>query len=405
MEHNQPASAQTVAVEEDGIDLHDLLTVLLKRTKLIIAVTLGLGLQTLLITLIMAPVYVAPAKMLIPQTTSATTAVIYQIAGAVGALMGLGDQVGSSTDTYAALLQCRTVLDSVIDKFNLLEIYKNERVFGAWRSYTRDDARLDLINLITIENDTVGNLITLGIQDKSPRKSADMANFLVDEILRLVNNLAVTDAGRKRVFFETQVRIAYEALSEAEENLKSFKESTGAIKLDQQARAILVSMAALEAQHAAEEIKLQVMRSYATPYNPDLKKVEAELNALKAQMKNLDAWEGMPGSSSTNLLIPIARIPSLGIEYLRKEREFRFQEAIYKFLMESYSNTRLEEAKESATIQVIDRAVVPENVYKPKRILVSVIATGVAFFLAIFMVFAMGSLEKAFAAPGNISKR
>jgi len=226
----------------------------------------------------------------------------------------------------------------------------------------------------------------------------------VDELLKLVNNLTAAAADNRRIFFEARFRNAREALSEAEETLKDFEESTGVVRIAQQAKAVLVRIATLEAQRAAGEVMLQVMKTYATSYNSDVKKAEAELNALKDQIKELKVWERMSISSTMNPVIAADRIPSLGIQYLRKQRELKLQEALYVFYMKMYENARLDEARESAPVQVVDKAVAPENIFKPKIFPVAVTATGAAFFLALFIVLSMAAIEKALADPNNRSK-
>ena len=66
-----------------------------------------------------------------------------------------------------------------------------------------------------------------------------MANAYVEELARLNQSLAVTEAARRRQFFETQLRQAKDALANAEVALKQTQEKSGLIQLDEQGKAII----------------------------------------------------------------------------------------------------------------------------------------------------------------------
>jgi uncharacterized protein involved in exopolysaccharide biosynthesis len=256
---------------------------------------------------------------------------------------------------------------------------------------TRLHTRQALSDISDINADKKSNIITIKITDKEPQRAADMANAFVEELIKLNNKLAVTDANQRRLFYEAQLKDSREALARAEESMKDFMETTGAIRIEGQAGAIFEGIAALRAQTAAKEIQLKVMKTYATPFNRDVKQAEEELAGIREQLKNLEA----KGSAHYgNTVIPTDQIPALGTEYLRKYREFKFQEALYELLTKQYEAARLDEANNVTTIQVIDAATVPDSKVKPKRALIVIVATMVGFFLSVFLAFLAEFWEK-----------
>ena len=378
---------------EDEINLLDYLIVILKRKKLIVGITLGAAIITAIIVfLIMTPIYMAQTRILPPQTGSSSIALgmLSQMAGAAGA-QSITESLGlkSPSDLYVGMLESRTVADKIIDRFNLMKLYEADY---------REDARKQLLeDVFEAETDKDSGIITISIEDKDPKRAADMANAFVEELKNLTKGLAVTEASQRRLFFEDQLKDTKMALVKAEEGMQGFQEKTGALQVDEQTKAVIEGIAMLRAQIAAKEVQLRVMRTYATAQNPDLQRAEDELKGLKAELGKLEAT----GGSGHDPLIPTGRMPEIGTEYVRKLRDLKFYEDLYELLTKQYEAAKLDEARYAAVIQVIDKAIPPEKIAKPKKLLIILIATFTGFFLSLFVAFFAEYKEKALEEPEN----
>jgi len=388
--HTSDDSRFTSDVAEDEINLLDYLIVLLKRKKLILGTTFGAAIITAIISLIMSPIYRAETKILPPQQSSSSMAA--QLMGQLGGAAGLlGGAVGIKTtnDLYIALLKSRPILDPIIDRFKLMELYKAKK---------REDARRSLASALKAKDDKKSGILTIGVEDKDPKRAADMANAFVEELKNLNKGFAVTEAAQRRLFFEEQLKDAKDALIRSEESMKGFQERTGAIKIDDQATAVIGGIAQLRAGIAAKEVQLKVMQTYATPQNPDIQRAEEELRGMREQLRRL---ETRSGNHNPDPLMPTGRIPAVGTEYIRKLREFKYREALYEILLKQYEFAKLDEAKDAAIIQVIEKAIPPEERVKPKRRQMVMIATFVGFFLSVFAAFFMEYMENSSKDPEN----
>jgi tyrosine-protein kinase Etk/Wzc len=378
---------------EDEINLLDYLIVILKRKKLIVGITLGAAIITAIIVfLIMTPIYMAQTRILPPQIGSSSIALgmLSQMAGAAGA-QSITESLGlkSPSDLYVGMLESRTVADKIIDRFNLMKLYEADY---------REDARKQLLeDVFEAETDKDSGIITISIEDKDPKRAADMANAFVEELKNLTKGLAVTEASQRRLFFEDQLKDTKMALVKAEEGMQGFQEKTGALQVDEQTKAVIEGIAMLRAQIAAKEVQLRVMRTYATAQNPDLQRAEDELKGLKAELGKLEAT----GGSGHDPLIPTGRMPEIGTEYVRKLRDLKFYEDLYELLTKQYEAAKLDEARYAAVIQVIDKAIPPEKIAKPKKLLIILIATFTGFFLSLFVAFFAEYKEKALEEPEN----
>jgi uncharacterized protein involved in exopolysaccharide biosynthesis len=367
----------------------DPLIILARRKNFILGFTGTAAIIAALVAWLLPPYYTATAKLLPPQQNQSITAAMMTQLGQFGPLLGLaaGKDLGirNPNDMYVAMLKSRTVADNLIDRFSLLTVYKKK---------LRIDARnrLDDLSEVTAGKD---GIISVSVDDRSPDRAAELANAYVDELEKLTRVLAITDAGKRRIFFEHEMQAANEELAKAELSLKETEEKTGIIQLDNQSRVMLQAYAELRAEVAAKQVQVQSMRSFATPENPDLIRAQEELRALEAQLTRFERGQG--GHSPTDLAL--AKVPGAGLEYIRKLREVKYEEALFELLAKQYEAARIDEARDASVIQVLDKAVVPEKRSWPKRSLIVLAVTLFALFVAVFLTFAREQLERMHKDP------
>ena len=389
MQNSESKTDDILKSGSNEINLLAYLIILLKRKKLIIGITLGAAVITAIISFIMPPIYEAETAILPPQQSSSSTAQLLSQIGPGGMTGLVGGALGLQTPAalYIGLLKSRTVLDHIIDRFKLMELYEVEY---------REAARKKLLeDVLDATSDKDSGIITVNIEDKDPKRAADMANAFVDELKNLTKGLAVTEAAQRRLFFEEHLKDTKTSLMKAEEAMKSFQEKTGALLVEDQARAVIEGIAGLRAQIAAKEVEVKVMRTYSTPNNPYLKIAEKTLSCLKTELNKLEA----KGSSVYDPLMPTGRMPEVGTEYVRKLRDVKFNETLFELLTKQYEAAKLDEARDAAIIQVIDKAVPPQKKTKPKTILLIAVATCMGFFLSVLLAFFMEYTEKSSTNP------
>jgi uncharacterized protein involved in exopolysaccharide biosynthesis len=196
----------------------------------------------------------------------------------------------------------------------------------------------------------------------------------------LTQHLAVTEASQRRLFFEQQVQQAKDSLANAEVALKETQQKTGMIQLDSQAKAMLEAIGKLKAQVAAKEVELQAMKSFATEQNPDVVLTQEQLSALRGQLAKLEKQQP---TDSADPFMAAEKVPAVALEYVRRLREVKYQEAIFELLAKQYQAAKLDEAKEAAVIQTVDPAITPDKKSSPERALILGIGLIGGFFLGV----------------------
>jgi len=373
----------------EEIDLQEVAIVLLKRKKLIAGVTLGGCALSVAVALLLPPIYRAETSILPPQQSSSS--MLGQLMGQLGGLSGVaGAAVGirNPNELYVGMLQSRTVVDRIVDRFDLMKSYDEKY---------REDARKKLMKHTEVESDRKSGIITVAVEGKDPRRAADMANAFVEELRALTGGIAITEAGQRRLFFEEQLKEAKSELARAEEGIRGFQERTGALQIDAQAKAVIEGIANLRAMIAAREVQLKVLQTYTTPRNPDFQKVEEEVRALRMELSRLEGT----GGKGPDPLMPTGRMPAVGTEYLRKLRDLKYSETLYEQLAKQYELARIDEARDAAVIQVIDPAVPPEKKVRPKRRLIVLASTFLSFAFGVTYVLFSERKRRGMSLPGS----
>jgi uncharacterized protein involved in exopolysaccharide biosynthesis len=371
-------------------DVIDLLLVLAQHKKRILQITLGTALVALIVSFLLPKMYTATATILPPQQKQSAFS---EMIGQLGVLAKLGGATDlglkNPADLFVAMLKSRTIEDNLINRFDLRRVY--------WvRRY--EDARKKLEDRSKISAGDEG-IISISVSDRDPKRAMDLANAYVDELHSLNQNLAITEAGQRRLFYQQKLDAERDELSKADLALKQVQEKSGLMEPEAQAKAIVNSVADTRAQIAIREVQLQAMRSYATPNNPDLKRAERELAGLRGQLARLESNTGAAGNG--NLAVPTRRLPEAALEYIRRARELRYHETLYEFLGKQLEAARIDEANDAVTVQVVDKAKEPEKKSSPKRLLIVLVSTIVAFGLACLWVVLMEALRRKQQDPND----
>ncbi|HVS88651.1 MAG TPA: GNVR domain-containing protein [Candidatus Acidoferrum sp.] len=372
--------------EVENIHFPEPLIVLAKH-KSFISKFVGIALILSIITALLLPkTYTAKTQIMPPQQNQSmgAMAALSQL-GPLAALAGQGMGLRSSSDLYVALLRSDTVAYGLIDRFSLMSVYNKKLRLDARR-------KLEDRTLIIVGKEGV---ISISVDDQSPQRAADLANGYVGELEKLTKTLNITEAGKRRLFFEREVKMANDDLANAEVAFKQTEEKTGLILLDSQSKAMIGSLTSLRAAIAAKEVQVQVMRSFATAENPDLVMAEQELTTMRAQLERVERGQGKRSIAD----VPLENVPTAGLEYVRKYRDVQYHEALFQLLAKQYEAAKIDEARDTLFVQQMDKAFPPEKKSGPLRAVIVLATTFLALLVAVLIVLLRESLERAKEDP------
>jgi tyrosine-protein kinase Etk/Wzc len=361
---------------ETEVSLLDILVLLAGRKRLIGRFVLGAAVLATVVSFLLPVRYEAKIVVLPPQQNSSMgSALLGQLGnlGSLGSLASLasgGLGIKNPADMYVSFLTGRTVEDAVIQRFNLMAEYHEKRM---------SDARKEFESRATVLAGPKDGLIRISVEDRDPKRAAELANGYVDELRKLSASLAITEAARRRLFFEQQLQEAKDNLAGAEEAMKKTQQSTGVLQIDSQARALIESAAVLRAQVVAKQVQIQSMRSFAAEDNPRLLLAKQELGALQTQLERV---AGSQHDTGSDINLSKGRVTESGMEYLNRFRDLKYHETVFELLAKEFEMAKLDEAREGSIIQVVDAAVPPDKKSFPPRVLIVVLMTLIGFFTA-----------------------
>lgn len=381
----------TLKHDDEEVNSLDLLTIIARKKFYIVGIPLLAGIIAGGLSLLMPNIYTGTASVLPPQQSQSGSSAILGQLGALGGMSGSALGLKNPSDLYIGMLNSRTVADSIIERFKLQSVYDTK---------TLTDTRLTLSSSSTIGSGKEG-IIVIDVKDKDPKRAAALANGYVEELQRLTQTLAITEASRRRLFFEKQLLQSKQLLADAEVSLKVMQEKSGLIQLNGQAEALIKSSADLRAQIASKEVALSAMQTFATGSNPEYMRARQELVGLREQLKKMES--GL-NQGSGDLLVGSGRIPEAGLEYVRRVRDVKYAETIFELMSKQFEIAKLDEAKDSSIIQVLDVAIVPDKKSKPNRGVIVVSTILFVGILTMFWILASEFLRKMKENPAQLRR-
>ncbi len=359
--------------DSDEVSLLDLAQTIAENLRMLVIGLILVGLITLGVTFLIRPTFTATTVFLPPQQQQSAAASLLQSLGALGGIAGAATGLKNPNDQYVSFLKSRHVQDRLIKRFKLMERYEAELL---------SDARIAIEGNSRINSGKDG-LITVDVDDYEPAFAAQLANAYVEELNVLMERLALTEAQQRRVFFESQLLSTKDKLAKAEAALRASGVNSSALKSNPSAAVEVV--ARVQAEIAAQEIKLSSMRSYLADTAPAFKQALSELTALRLQMSKLERTTDSLGSADS--------------DYIARFRDFKYHETLFELFAKQFELAKVDESREGAVIQILDTATTPERKSKPKKALITLAAIVVSGFLLFVFAFARQGYRSLAASP------
>jgi uncharacterized protein involved in exopolysaccharide biosynthesis len=366
-------SAQDAESTEEQFSLLGFAVLLAKHKKIVVGLPLASVLITAVVVLLMPNMYTATTKVLPPQPSQSYASAIAGQLGVAGQLAQASLGLKNPSDIFVAILKSRTVADAIVQRFDLKEVHGLKYLVDARNELGRRSR-------ITALRD---GIVVVEVDDEDPKRAATLANAYIEELEKLSLNLAITEASQRRLFFEKRLMSEKQSLSQAESELKKYQEQSGLVAPQGQAQLTISASAALRAQITGKEVQLAATRAFATDNNPDSKRIQQEIAALRSELRKMDK-DANQGKG--DVYVSLGQAPEGALEYVQRVREAKYHETLYDILARQYEAARIDEAKDAGLVQVLDQAVPPEKKSKPKRTETTVLVGISAFIFALLCV-------------------
>lgn len=341
--------------------LGDYIYVLYKWKKFLLINLLIIGLIAILIALLLPNQYKATATIMIPPKDQMDLGGLTGLLGGKSSIASVGSKLfgvaNTSEDILLGIINSRTALIDVINKFNLVEYYeiddKNmDKVLKAFRTDISSDPN-------------EFGMIDFSVINKDPKVSAKIANYMVVLVDSLNIKYNIKRAKNNRIFIEKRYLQNVADLKAAEDSLYKFQKKYGIVAVPEQLEVTVKAAAEIEAQLTQKEMEAYFVKQTYGENSPQYLGIMTEIKLLKSKVQELKSSSNL--SSTSNILYPFKDMPDIAIEYLRTFREVEIQQSILEIVMPMYEQAKVEEQKSMPTVMIIDNAVPPQLKYSPKR--------------------------------------
>jgi len=385
----------------EEIDLLDYLHVIVKRRRMIVRNTLVAAVLMGLISLFLPKYYTATTSILPPEDGD-QSALQGLLANAPTSLLNLSGISASTSKIFQEILRSRTVAEGVLEKKYDFDGGKKSLI-EIWNLPLKVDAieRLhDRTSITASEQD----VIQIDVEMRDPLLAAQAAKAFVAELDRLNQEKSTSRAKSSRVYIEEQLAQTQANLNKASRALANFQAKYKAVDLKEQTKVAIEQAGEIKGTIMAKEVELQVARQTMKRGNPVTLRLQKQLDELKKQFEHLQYGNSVPYQEQRDYFIPFADVPEVGLRYANLMREVKVQETVWQLLNQQYYSAKIQEARDTPTVQVLDEAVPPERRSSPKRRLLVLVAGLLTFFASLFAAFVFEFAEKVKKNEGDFSK-
>ncbi|MXZ18817.1 MAG: lipopolysaccharide biosynthesis protein [Rhodothermaceae bacterium] len=347
----------------------------LARRWFVLGVTGFAGIAAVIISLFLPNWYMAETRLLIPGQTSSGL-LSSMIGGPIGSSASslLGGLV-SDYQQELAILDSRSVKQSVVERFNLIEVYDL-----ADSDAPMEYAIEELEGNIEFVVDNEYNYLAVQVYDKEPQRAADMTNFFVSRLNEIGIDLSTETARAYRKTVENRYQATEDSLDAVLLAINTLQQETGVLDLPAQGAAFMEGLAEWRSQIFAEEIKFETLLSL---YGPNHSQTRAAQQAFERATDSYDlALEGQ----ERLMPIPQDSLPDVALEFARLEKEFLILTTLLEFARPVLEEAQLAEERAAKSVQVLDPAIVPTEKARPWRAAICVVSTFSGFLLSLLYV-------------------
>lgn len=336
-------------------NVKEIVQFLLRWKKILLIFFAAFTVIGLIIAFIIDRQYKSVARVIPPKESN----VLGSLSG-VSSLMrslpiGLGNlgKRGSEELEYIAITKSRTVIEEIINKYDLKRVYEisdssMEKTIKAFQSNTEIDW-------------TEENVLEIRVWDVDAKRAKDIANYYVDLLNRRSYELYTTEARYNRQFIEQRVDKNNVDLAAAEDKLRDYQKKSKTFIPAEIDASSMSGFGELVVLKTKKEIEAEFLKKTVGDQHPQYQQVVIELQVLDKKMGEL---------------------PDIGIESFRLIREVLIQQKIMETIIPLYEQAKINEHKDIPAAYILDYAVEGERPDRPKRSAVVAISALVGLLCA-----------------------
>lgn len=229
------------------------------------------------------------------------------------------------------------------------------------------------LSRVAIEYDDFAGVLRIRVQAYEPKMAQDIAQLLVREGERYMNQIGHELAEVQVSFLTSQVDAAQKRFQQASKTLLAFQNKKGVLSPEATAESLNVLIAKLEDQRAQVQTQLASLPKKLDKDHPNVVMLKQSLNALDRQIGSEKAKLANPGGRTLNITLE---------EFQRLQMEVSFTQELYKAALAALEKGRMDATRMLEKVSVLQAPTLPEFPMEPRRIYNAFVTLLFAFALA-----------------------
>lgn len=225
----------------------------------------------------------------------------------------------------------------------------------------------------SIELDEYSGLLLIKVQAYEPQMAKAIADMLVSEGERYMNELGHAVALDQVAFLEKQVAEMGQRAIEARRELLAYQNATGMLSPQALAETLQGTVNRLESQLTDLKARRAALLGYLSPEAPGVVEINLQIQAIEKQIELEQGRLTSPKGKTLNVTVE---------EYQRLELAAKFAEDVYKTALVALERGRVESLRTLKKVAVLQSPSLPDYPLEPRRIYNIVAFTLAALLLA-----------------------
>lgn len=344
------------------------------------AVALSIG-ATVYWGVIASDRFVSNANILIEHTAGSGAAQVD-----IGSL--LSGNSGSSSRSDQLLLRTYLLSDGMLNKLDaalhLRAHYsdsKRDPLSRLWSASAPQEAfHRYYLSHVSVEFDEYAGVLVVKAQAFEPKMAQAIANMLVREGEKYMNEMGHSIAMAQVSFLEGQVQRTAERFEKARSAMLAYQSEKGTVSPQSEAESGVANISKLEATRVELQTRRNAMLAYLAPTAPAIVDLDSQTRAIEKQIAQEKSLLTAPNSKAKNRTVE---------EYQRLEMAAMFAQDAYKSALIALEKGRIDATRVLQKVSILQAPTLPEEALEPRRayniitfILVTMLIAGIVNLLA-----------------------
>lgn len=231
-------------------------------------------------------------------------------------------------------------------------------------------------SMVSIELDEYAGVLRVDVNAFTPEKAHQIANLILQQGERHMNEMGQRLAQEQVKFLEQQVGALEQRFEETRQSLLTFENENGLASPTMTVQSLGTVVAKLEGELASLKAQRAAMASYQSKNSSQMVSLQSQITALENQ---IEEEKGRLAAQSGDALNAVSS------KYQTLQLRAQFAQEAYSGTLAALENTRVEAARQLKQLSVLQSPTMPEYPEKPERLYMIAVFGVIALFVTLII--------------------